>query len=238
MSAGLDPRCPFRLLAITPPQGAVAPGIVRAWAAAREHGVAVLLREPGTAPDALLDPHHRLAELRRACADAGLACVLSTDAAGLDMAAAAVAEGLVAGVQLRGDPPPRVRAAARAALGPSVILGRSCHGQPDPCDAVDYSVLAPIFAPRTPSPDPDAPPKVAVGLDPLRWLCARQPRVFALGGVTPARAAACIAAGAYGIAGIRTFFGPSEEVAHNVAHLATSWTSERAEVTSDAAAPR
>ena len=70
----------FRLLAITPPTGMVDPAVVEAWAGARSVGLAVLLREPGTKPDDLVNDGHRLAPLRRACADAGVPCLLSVDA--------------------------------------------------------------------------------------------------------------------------------------------------------------
>ncbi len=46
-----------------------------------------------------------------------------------------------------------------------------------------------------------------VGLQALAEACRVGVGVFALGGVTAAHEAACVAAGAVGIAGIRTFFG-------------------------------
>ncbi|MEX1369292.1 MAG: thiamine phosphate synthase [Nannocystaceae bacterium] len=222
MSAKAGPW--FRLLAITPPAGAVDVRVVQAWAAARELGLAVLLREPGTTATAMLGDGHRLAGLRRACAEAGVACLLSVDVGELEGLPPGLAGLGLAGVQLRGDPGRSQVELARRRLGPGRVLGRSCHGQPPVMgDDVDYSVFAPVFAPRTASPLP-GPGKTAVGLPPLRAFAARQPHVFALGGVTAANAAACIRAGAYGLAAIRTFFGPVDEVADNVGVLVTLLT--------------
>ncbi len=110
--------------------------------------------------------------------------------------------------------------AARECLPEGHVLGRSCHGRPIALGSrVDYSVLAPIFAPRTASTTP-GPGKQAVGLDPLREFARRERHVFALGGITPERAGACRRAGAFGLAAIRTFFGPPADVTDNVAHLA------------------
>jgi thiamine-phosphate pyrophosphorylase len=219
------PRPGFRLLAITPPEGPVDPAIVQAWHGAAAVGVAVLLREPGCDPAALVSDEHRLAPLRHACTRAGVPWLLSVDPARLHALTPEVLSvpGL-AGVQLRGDPDAAAVDAARRRLGPGLVIGRSCHGTPAPMgDRVDYSVLAPIFAPRTASPRP-GPGKQAVGLEPLRAFAAVEPRVFALGGITPATARACIEAGAYGLAAIRSFFGPRHEVADDVARLARALT--------------
>lgn len=209
---------PFRLLAITPPEGSVDRSIVGAWETARGVGLAVLLREPGTPASALLDPAHRLTPLRHACVAAGIPCLLSVDSGDLEPPLArALLSSQVIGVQLRGDPSPATIAAARRTLGPSAVLGRSCHGQPGAA-SVDYSVLAPIFPPRTHAPG--GPHKVAVGLAPLQKFAQAEPHVFALGGVTASTADACLAAGAFGLAAIRTFFGPKGEVTDNVARVA------------------
>lgn len=213
-------RLGFRLLAITPPAGPVDPALVEAWRGAAEVGLGVLLREPGTLPAALVSEEHRLAPLRRACTRAGVPWLLSVDPAQLHALAPVLAVPGLAGVQLRGDPEVAMVEAARRVLGPERVLGRSCHGTPVPMgEGVDYSVLAPIFVPRTASPAP-GPGKQAVGLEPLRAFAAVEPRVFALGGITPATARACVEAGAYGLAAIRSFFGPVHEVADDVARLA------------------
>jgi len=214
----------FRLLAITPPTGPVDPGLVDAWRGAAAVGLAVLLREPGCDPGVLVSEAHRLAPLRRACTRAQVPWLLSVDPERLEGLERVRDVSGLAGVQLRGDPDLAAVEAAWAWLGPSRVLGRSCHGTPLPMgERVSYSVLAPIFAPRTPSPAP-GPGKPAVGLSPLRAFAAIQPRVFALGGITPDTAPACVRAGAYGLAAIRSFFGPPDEVADDVARLVRALT--------------
>lgn len=210
----------FRLLAITPPAGAVDPGVVEAWREAGAVGLAVLLREPGCGPAALVGDEHRLAPLRRACVRAGVPWLLSVDPERVAEVAPLLGRPGLAGVQLRGDPSAGAVEEARRWIGPERVLGRSCHGVPQPLgERVSYSVLAPIFAPRTAGPPP-ARAKQAVGLEPLRAFAAVQRRVFALGGITPANATACVRAGAFGLAAIRSFFGPPDQVADDVARLA------------------
>lgn len=177
----------FRLLAITPPVGAIEPGVVEAWAGANAVGLAVLLREPGTGPRALVDPRHRLAALRRACVEVGVPCLLSVDLAHLVELPAALGVPGVVGVQLRGDPDQAALEAARRVLGPGPRLGRSCHGVPPAVgERASYSVFGPVFAPRTASPTP-GPGKLAVDVAALAAFAARERHVFALGGVTPQR---------------------------------------------------
>ncbi len=216
----------FRLLAITPPQGEVDPSILRAWRGASVVGLAVLLREPGTEPAALLDDGHRLAPLRHACTEAGMPWLLSIDAEQLRGEEPWLATAGLRGVQLRGDPSAAAADAVRAALGPEALIGRSCHGAPAVLgERVDYSVLAPIFTPHTSAPGPAGGfVKAAVGLEPLRAFAAVERRVFALGGITGVRAPACVRAGAYGLAAIRSFFGPPRQVADDVARLVRALT--------------
>ncbi len=89
--------------------------------------------------------------------------------------------------------------AARALLGPGVLIGRSVHSLAEVECAVDegadYLMLGPVF--ETASHPGSAP----VGLD----LIARaQPvPVIAVGGVTAERVPQCLDAGAYGVAVIR-----------------------------------
>ena len=79
--------------------------------------------------------------------------------------------------------------------------GASCHSMEEvvaaEIDGADFVVFGPVFATGDKTP---------VGLEALRAAASavRIP-VFALGGVTEGNAAACIAAGAAGIAGIRLF---------------------------------
>lgn len=87
-----------------------------------------------------------------------------------------------------------------------LIVSASCHTMDDVRRAAEFADLilfAPVFEKRL------AGVAVAegVGLEALRNACvtAEGVPVFALGGVTDANAAACIAAGAAGVAGIRLF---------------------------------
>lgn len=224
----------FRLLAITPPAGPVDPALVQAWQGAASVGLAVLLREPGTEPAALVGEDHRLAPLRRACTRAGVPWLLSVDPAHVaGLRPLSTTPGL-RGVQLRGDPSVEAVEAARRVLGAARVIGRSCHGAPAPMGGrVEYSVLAPIFAPRTGS----ATGKRAVGLEPLRAFAAIEPHVLALGGITPGRAPACVRAGAYGLAAIRSFFGPPRQVADDVERLVRALTEPPHEAWPDADPP-
>lgn len=219
----------IRLLAITPPAASAPeldPALVDAWleAGAGELGLAVLLREPGAGPEATL-AQARLAPLRRALAERGVAALVSVDprttspeqGAGL----LAAASPPPTGVQLRGDPSVEVCDRWRACLGPKAVIGRSIHGLPREGTttarrSVDYSCLAPIHAPNTRLPGDDKRP---IGLEGLRrWTRARGD-ILALGGISPANAGACLAAGARGVAGIRLFFGRSEEARQDVGAL-------------------
>lgn len=208
-----------RLLAITPPAGPVEPDLVAVWldAGARVGELAVLLREPGLPGHGLLVAP-RLVPLRERAARLGLPCLISLAPDELDDA---LLEGIeqadppLAGVQLKGDPSPTRLAELRPRV--AGLLGRSCHGAPQPGDAwVDYTVLAPIFAPRTVQPGVDKPP---IGLAMLRRWATPERHVLALGGVEPADVPALLAAGASGIAGISLFFSSPREAAENVATL-------------------
>ena len=104
-----------------------------------------------------------------------------------------------AGVHLpsRSLPPARVKT-----LRPMIVTV-ACHDPADfaQIDGADFALLAPVFPPL--SKDADRPP---LGLIALAEFVRRSPiPVLALGGVTPANAPACLAAGAVGIAGITLF---------------------------------
>jgi thiamine-phosphate diphosphorylase len=94
-------------------------------------------------------------------------------------------------------------AEARAAVGPLQPVGYSAHDPEEACAAAeegaDYVYLGPIYSTTS---HPDRPP---LGLEVLREAClAAQPvPVYAIGGITPERAAAVHAAGAYGAAVLR-----------------------------------
>lgn len=218
----------MRLLAITPPSSVAPrldPTIVDAWirGGALELGLAVLLREPEAGLAATLaDP--RLVELRIALASRGIPTLVSV--ATLDRESAAklqAARPALAGVQLRGDPSVALTERVREFLGAEAVIGRSCHGtDPDPIvHPVDYSCIAPVLRPRT---EQHGRNKSAIGLDALARWAAVVPRVFALGGIEPSTAGACLAAGATGLAGISLFFGQSAAAEQNVAALRQAFT--------------
>lgn len=212
-----------RLLAITPPVGPVPAHSLDAWRDITPD-LALLLREPGRPAAELLTPDARLAPLRRRCHAAGVPVLLSVDLN--ELAALPALPADLAGVQLRGDPDRATLLAARRELGrlragPHVRLGRSCHGAPQPDhELVDYTVFAPVFAPSTAQPGRAPGSKVPAGLAALTtWTRAPGACVYALGGVGPTTAAACLAAGARGLAGIGVFFGEPGRVAQDVAAL-------------------
>ena len=182
-----------RLLAITPPEGPVSTACVDAGAS-----LAVLLRAPDPR-DALHGP--RLGPLRQAAVRNGMPMLLSCSPSDALRLAAEARDAGLAGVQLRGDPGDDAVVAVRTAW-PEAVVGASVHGEPRTC-AADYVVFAPVFAPRTPAPFP----KPAAGLAALASWTRVHHRVFALGGVTEATAAACVEHGAFGLAGLSTFFG-------------------------------
>nr|WP_255216590.1 thiamine phosphate synthase [Pseudenhygromyxa sp. WMMC2535] len=221
------------MLAITPPSSAAAqidPGIVDAWARgaasdALASELAVLLRDPGAGPRALLDPRGRLAPLRHALAAHGVPALLSVDALALrreqERERILAADPPLAGVQLRGDPDLRRIEDARVLVDPRWFVGRSCHGLPAADEdartrASDYACVAPIFPPNTAQPGVD---KHALGLAQLRRWTRSGARVFALGGVDTQNASACLDAGAFGVAGISLFFGSIANAEDNVAAL-------------------
>jgi hypothetical protein len=211
----------FRLLAITPPQGAVDPAVIDAWAPARRLGLALLLRESAAPFDALARSIEggRLRALHRRALSLGVPVFASLPAADVDRLAPRLRDLDLAGAQLRGDPSVDALRHARAAL-PDAVLGRSCHGPPDAASEaahalVDYTCVAPIFAPTTAQAGVT---KRAIGLAPLRqWAAPAAARIIALGGVGPQTAAACLAAGASGLAGIGLFFGDPARVGEDVA---------------------
>lgn len=135
----------------------------------------------------------RRAEITARFAGAG-AVVLVNDRA--DLAFAARAHGVH--LPARGLP----IAAARRLLGPDALIGRSTHAPEEARRAhdegADYVFLGPIW--QTAS-HPDRAP-----LGPQAIAAARPARVIAIGGITPARVAECLAAGAFGVAAIRALW--------------------------------
>ncbi len=207
-----------RLLAITPPVGPVATTCVEV-ASDLGVGLTVLLREPHSDPAALLHPQHRVAGLLRAAHRADAPVFASCAAEDAPRLAPAAREAGLRGLQLRGDPSDDALLRARAAW-PQIVLGASVHGEPRAV-AADYLVFAPVFPPGTDAGFAKQPR----GCRPLAAWAARHPRVFALGGITPQTAPACITAGAYGLAGISTFLGARDTVTDTLRALARALTS-------------
>jgi thiamine-phosphate pyrophosphorylase len=92
---------------------------------------------------------------------------------------------------------------AASPYAPGTVISVSCH---EPIEVraaetggADFAVFAPVFEKKS------APGARPAGLDALRRACRHRIPVFALGGVTLENAAACLEAGASGIAGIRLF---------------------------------
>lgn len=89
---------------------------------------------------------------------------------------------------------------ARLRLGPAPHLGYSAHAAAEAATAVDagatYVFFSPIF------PTSSKPHHPGVGLQALADVVAHVAPVpvYALGGITPARVATCLEAGAYGVA--------------------------------------
>jgi thiamine-phosphate pyrophosphorylase len=117
-----------------------------------------------------------------------------------DRADVALSAG-VDGVHVRSDGPDVER--VRALGGPDWIVGRSVHSQDEvrAHGSADYLLFGTVFPSSSkPSQTP------AQGTSALAEAARSTDRpVVAIGGITPARAAACVAAGAAGIAAISLF---------------------------------
>ncbi len=85
---------------------------------------------------------------------------------------------------------------------PGLLIARSCHNLAEVMNShADFVTFGPVF---------EMPGKAdAVGLDALKAACQLGKPVYALGGVDWENAAACMHAGAEGIAGIRMFQDPA-----------------------------
>lgn len=132
-----------------------------------------------------------------------------------DLAAAEAAGA--AGVHLPSGASP---AAARARLGPAALIGISAHaaGELEAGQGADYATLSPIC--ETASKPGYGP---ALGLAGLRALAASAPLpLVALGGIDAGNGAACLEAGAAGIAVMGTVMraaDPGAETARLVASI-------------------
>lgn len=98
---------------------------------------------------------------------------------------------------------------ARTRLGPGALIGVSAHSLADVEDAAkagaDYATLSPIFA--SASKPGYGPP---LGLEALSGAARLGMPVLALGGVSPANAQACRAAGAAGVAVMGAVMGAED----------------------------
>jgi thiamine-phosphate pyrophosphorylase len=122
--------------------------------------------------------------------------------------AAALARAVAAdGVHLAGKPAPGAARGVRQSFrscGRDAIISVPCHDLDDirvaVAEQVDLLLFSPVFEKLSLQPK---------GLEALSRACveAQGIPVFALGGVTPANATDCLAAGAAGVAGIRLFAG-------------------------------
>ena len=101
-------------------------------------------------------------------------------------------------------------AAARTLMGGGMLIGKSVHGAGEAEDArvagADFLVFGPVY--DTPSKRASGPPQ---GLERLREVCESVDiPVFAIGGVSPARAAECREAGAFGAAAMSSLMAAVE----------------------------
>lgn len=84
---------------------------------------------------------------------------------------------------------------------PKLIVARSCHTLQEVASVnADFVTFGPVFE----SPGKGSP----LGIEKLKQACAYGKPVYALGGINWENAAACLDAGAEGIAGIRLFQEP------------------------------
>ena len=178
------------------------PADLAATAASALHGlppraVAVHLREKDLGGRDLL----ALARALVAACEAAGQLLLVNDR--LDVALAARAHGVH--LPAAGVPPDE----ARRLLGPSRLVGVSCHGEGDVRRAraagADYATFGPVF--DTPSKRAYGAP---VGLPALRAAASLGLPLVALGGVDVANAAEAMAAGAHGVGVIRAWMAAPE----------------------------
>jgi thiamine-phosphate pyrophosphorylase len=175
---------PPRLYLITPPEGDPLAAVAAALSALPAGVAAVQLRQP-LPPRALLD---RALLLREICCRHGARLFLNDRA---DVAFAADADVHLPGRGLSAAEACRLGLEAAQSVHTAEEAARST--------AAAFVVFAPVFA---------TPGKTARGLQALRETCsASRVPVLALGGVDERNARACIEAGAFGVACIRSVLG-------------------------------
>ncbi len=174
------------------------PGAVAAALSVLPIGTAaVQLREKDLSPAELLELARTLLPL---CRSAKAPLLVNSR---LEVVKAARADG----VHLPADGPPA--GDARRHLGPGALIGRSCHSKEEVARAAqegaDFAVFGPVW---------ETPGKKAQGMTALHEATqAASLPVFAIGGVTPARAKRALNAGAYGVACIRSILGAENPAA-------------------------
>lgn len=129
---------------------------------------------------------------------------------------------VVAGpIGCRGDVAVHLAASDPFPRPPPSLVGRSCHDAQELAGATaegcDYVTLSPVFP--TPSKPGYGPPLRPEGLASLLALVPSAPPTYALGGVQPADVAACVAAGAHGVAVMGPVMRDPQIVAAYVAAL-------------------
>ena len=159
---------------------------------------AVQVREKHLPARQLLSFTHRIME---AASASGARVVVNGR---LDVALASGADGVHLGGDALHMEAARELADRRGRDG--FLIGASTHSLAEVARAsaggVDYVLFGPVFA----SPG-KADERTALGLDPLREVCAQGwVTVLALGGITPANTPSVLEAGAHGTAAIRTVF--------------------------------
>lgn len=170
--------------------------VVEVTRALAEGGVtAVMLRERDLSP---ADLYQQAMQLAPVCRDAGITFLLHNS---LEVALAARADGVHLG---HGSiPPARVRELAP----PPFLVGFSAHNEVEVGRAVawgmDYCTLSPVYYPT--SKEISNP---MLGVEGFARIAAQATMpLVALGGITAENAAACVQAGAVGIAAIGTLYG-------------------------------
>lgn len=124
-----------------------------------------------------------------------------------DVAVAALADGVHLTSRHAELTPGHVRTLFAHAKLPSPVVSISCHTLEDIARARDNGADLILFGPVFEKRVAGDLISTGVGLDALRAACqlAQPIPVLALGGITPDHTAACLAAGAAGVAGIRLF---------------------------------
>jgi thiamine-phosphate pyrophosphorylase len=166
---------------------AVVEDLLTAQRAVAAGATVVQLRVKGASTDAVIERGRGFSEL-------GVTFVVNDD---VNAALALRADGVHLG---QGDP------GAAQARSSGLLLGRSASTleQALAVDAADYLGIGPVWP--TPSKD-DAEP--AIGLEGLAAICAAvDAPVVAIGGIDAGNAAACIEAGAVGVAVVRAATDP------------------------------